>query len=109
HIFPLQIKKEIAMRLIIPILLSMLLVGCLEVEAETQDYDRHEWLPRWSDSDGDCQSTRHELLIQFSLAPVTFTNAKSCTVNTGLWLDPYTGQFFTLASDLDIEHIVPLS
>ncbi|WP_444928222.1 HNH endonuclease family protein [Microbulbifer sp. TRSA002] len=24
-------------------------------------------------------------------------------------MDPYTGQFFNLASDLDVEHIVPLS
>ncbi|WHI52752.1 DUF1524 domain-containing protein [Microbulbifer sp. MLAF003] len=30
-------------------------------------------------------------------------------VDTGLWLDPYTGQFYSLASDLDVEHIVPLS
>ncbi|WP_020411235.1 MULTISPECIES: hypothetical protein [Microbulbifer] len=30
-------------------------------------------------------------------------------VDTGLWLDPYTGNFYTLASDLDVEHIVPLS
>ncbi|WP_444917621.1 HNH endonuclease family protein [Microbulbifer sp. JMSA003] len=62
-----------------------------------------------SDTDRDCQSTRHELLVQFSLAPVTFTNEKQCTVDPGLWLDPYTGQFFNLASDLDVEHIVPLS
>ncbi|MCO1336506.1 HNH endonuclease family protein [Microbulbifer sp. OS29] len=98
------------MRLLLPVLLSAALAGCLEVEAkEGRGYDRHEWLPKWSDSDGDCQSTRHELLVQFSLAPVRFTNAKHCTVDTGLWLDPYTGNFYSLASDLDVEHIVPLS
>lgn len=72
------------------------------------DYDRHEWLPRWSDFDRDCQNTRHELLIRYSMAPVTFTNERKCTVKTGLWLDPYSGQFYTLASDLDIEHVVAL-
>ncbi|UHQ55454.1 GmrSD restriction endonuclease domain-containing protein [Microbulbifer sp. YPW16] len=76
--------------------------------ASAADYHRAEWLPRWSDSDRDCQDTRHELLLRYSLAPVTFTRADQCRVKTGLWLDPYTGNFFTLASDLDVEHIVPL-
>ncbi|WP_444890065.1 hypothetical protein [Microbulbifer sp. DLAB2-AA] len=98
------------MRFLLPILLSAALAGCFEVEAkEERGYDRHEWLPKWSDSDGDCQSTRHELLVQYSLASVSFTNEKGCTVDTGLWLDPYTDNFYTLASDLDVEHIVPLS
>lgn len=84
------------MRLILPIASSAVLSGCLEVEANSnvKDYDRHEWLLRWSGPDGDCQSTRHELLVQFSLAPVIFTNERGCTVDTGLWLDPYTGHFF---------------
>ncbi|WP_445366190.1 hypothetical protein ACJJJB_10245 [Microbulbifer sp. ANSA001] len=44
--------------------------GCPVVEAkEEHGYDRHEWLPKWFDTDGDCQSTRHELLVQFSQAP----------------------------------------
>lgn len=72
------------------------------------DYDRSEWLPRWSDFDSDCQDTRHELLIRYSLSPVTFTRADNCRVATGLWLDPYTGNFYSKASDLDVEHIVPL-
>lgn len=73
-----------------------------------QDYDRREWLPRWSDVDRDCQDTRHELLIRYSLAPVVYTNRDNCKVAFGLWLDPYTGNFFEKASDLDVEHIVPL-
>ncbi|WP_444916259.1 hypothetical protein ACJJIX_19850 [Microbulbifer sp. VAAC004] len=28
------------------------LIGCYE--AELQAYDRQQWLPRWSDADGDC-------------------------------------------------------
>ncbi|WP_237057052.1 GmrSD restriction endonuclease domain-containing protein [Microbulbifer sediminum] len=76
--------------------------------ASAADYQRDEWLPRWSDSDRDCQDTRHELLERYSLAPVTYTRPDRCRVKTGLWLDPYTGNFYTLASDLDVEHIVPL-
>ncbi len=71
-------------------------------------YRRAEWLPRWSDTDRDCQDTRHELLIRFSLAPVTYSDERQCKVASGLWMDPYTGNFFELASDLDVEHIVPL-
>ncbi|WP_444884552.1 hypothetical protein [Microbulbifer sp. PSTR4-B] len=53
------------MRLLLPILLSTALAGCLEVEAkEERGYDRHEWLPKWSDSDGDCQSICQKLLMQ---------------------------------------------
>ncbi|WKD51354.1 GmrSD restriction endonuclease domain-containing protein [Microbulbifer spongiae] len=71
-------------------------------------YKRTEWLPRWSDFDNDCQDTRHELLIRFSLSPVRFTHNNGCKVDAGLWLDPYTGNFYNKASDLDVEHIVPL-
>lgn len=80
----------------------------IAVPALAAPYKRSEWLPRWSDFDGDCQNTRHELLIRYSLAPVTFSGADQCKVVSGLWLDPYTGNFYTKASDLDVEHIVPL-
>ena len=33
----------------------------------------------------------------------------NCTVVAGTWSDPYTGSTFTLASDLDIDHMVPLA
>ena len=29
-------------------------------------------------------------------------------VKSGFWLDPYSGKFFSKASKLDIDHIVPL-
>ncbi|WP_444944601.1 DUF1524 domain-containing protein [Microbulbifer sp. ZKSA006] len=95
------------MRVKSSLLIALLtLSGCYE--PAPQSYDRNEWLPRWSDVDGDCQNTRQELLIRLSLAPVTFGNEKGCTVVSGLWMDPYTGQFFEQASDLEVEHIVPL-
>ena len=33
---------------------------------------------------------------------------KRCTVSRGRWLAPYTGKFFFEASDVDIDHLVPL-
>lgn len=91
-------------------LCALLLVGAAAGQAWAAEirYERSEWLPRWSDTDRDCQDTRHELLIRFSLAPVAFTRRDACKVATGLWMDPYTGNFYERASDLDVEHIVPL-
>jgi hypothetical protein len=78
------------------------------VELDLLTYDRGTW-KHWEDFDKDCQNTRHELLIASSEAPVTFTSSTGCTVSTGQWLDPYTGGTYTLASDLDIDHVIPLN
>ena len=44
-----------------------------------------------ADHDNDCQDSRQELLIERSLAPVTFTNPQEqCEVATGLWEDDFT-------------------
>ena len=71
-------------------------------------YNRDEWLPSWADADGDCQSTRHEVLIAEADGPLAY-GAGNCTVTAGVWNDPYTGSTFTSPSDLDIDHMVPLA
>lgn len=71
-------------------------------------YNREEW-NHWIDQDNDCQNLRHELLIEQSLTSVTFTNSKQCTVKTGLWYDKFSGKKYTKASQLQIDHIVPLA
>ena len=78
-----------------------------EKRAFTALYDRDDW-PHWSDFDGDCQDTRAEMLIKNSRKPVEFRRREACTVDAGEWVDPYTGKHWTLASDLDTDHIVPL-
>jgi hypothetical protein len=73
----------------------------------TVTYSRDAWV-HWIDEDGDCQNARAEVLIIESLTPVTFTAADNCTVATGEWRDPYSGQTWTLASDVDVDHTVAL-
>jgi hypothetical protein len=49
------------------------------------------------------------MLIHHSQLGVTFTNSDQCTVRTGRWLDPYLGKVITMASDLDVDHVIPLA
>jgi hypothetical protein len=70
-------------------------------------YDRGEW-PHWLDSDKDCQNTRHEILIQTSTKPISFKSERECNVLSGEWYDPYSSETYTVSSDLDLDHIVPL-
>lgn len=64
----------------------------------------------WSfeeDYDGDCQSTRQEMLVLTSRTEVRYTNPRNCVVRTGEWLDEYTGEIFTVAVQVDIDHVIP--
>ena len=64
----------------------------------------------WSfeeDFDGDCQSTRQEMLILTSRIDVHYTNPRNCVVRTGEWLDEYTGDLFKVAVKLEVDHIIP--
>ena len=64
----------------------------------------------WSfeeDFDGDCQSTRQEMLVITSRIDVRYTNPRNCVVRTGEWLDEYTGEVFEVAVKLEIDHVIP--
>jgi len=72
-------------------------------------YNRDSYAPGgWADSDGDCQSDRHEVLIDESLIPVTLT-ADGCKVVSGRWIDRLDGTSYGLASEVSIDHHVALS
>ena len=73
----------------------------------TPKYYREDW-NTWIDEDGDCQNTRHENLILESSIAVSFTNQSYCYVDSGQWFDPYNGQFIFSASELDVDHFIPL-
>lgn len=74
---------------------------------QVQEYDRALY-GGWDDSDSDCQNTRHELLAELSTAEVLW-DGSGCVVQRGRWIDPYTDKIFTDASDLDVDHLVPLA
>ena len=78
-----------------------------EIPTDLPEYSRSGW-KHWNDTDKDCQNTRAEVLIEESAVPPTFKNEERCLVISGLWEGPYTGQSFTEASDVDIDHLVPL-
>ena len=66
-------------------------------------YDRDAF-GDWRDSDGDCRDTRAEVLVAESRKAVT----GDCTIETGRWLSTYDRVFWRHASDVDIDHVVPL-
>ncbi len=70
-------------------------------------YSRKLFGSTWSDVDSDCQNTRAEILISRSLERVGL-NKKGCIVLSGKWNDFYFNETHTRASDVDIDHVVPL-
>lgn len=70
-------------------------------EPNEVDYDRSSWR-HWS---GSPCNTREETLI--SQGKDVETN-DDCSIASGEWLDPFTGDMFTNSSDLDIDHLIPL-
>ena len=79
----------------------------LSTQTLAQDYDRSQWR-HWVDEDGDCQDARVEILVR-DLDVELDQEFSDCRIPFGLWLDPFTGAIFSDSSDLDIDHIVPLS
>jgi Protein of unknown function (DUF1524) len=78
-----------------------------KAEAGSTTYSR-DYFKHWIDANGDCQNTRAEVLITESRVPPTYTTTRRCTVATGRWVSWYDGATWTNASDVDIEHKVPL-
>jgi hypothetical protein len=87
---------------------SLILLALVAASVSASGYNRKDW-PHWEDLDGDCQNTRAEILIRDSRIPVQFKDRRECSVVAGEWFGPYTGQTFYRASDVDIDHVVPLA
>lgn len=75
---------------------------------DSGSYSRAAFGHGWDDSDGDCQDSRAETLIQMSSTPVRFATDRRCRVVTGRWISPFSGKVILNASEADIDHVVPL-
>ncbi|TDD91039.1 HNH endonuclease [Actinomadura darangshiensis] len=81
-------------------------LGELTVAAESHGdtYDR-DLFPHWITIDGAC-NTRETVLKRDG---TNITTDSSCYPTSGNWTSPYDGGTWTQASDLDIDHMVPLA
>jgi hypothetical protein len=61
--------------------------------------------PHWHTVSGSCD-TREEVLKRDGTNVVT---SSSCSATSGRWFSPYDGATWTAASDVDIDHVVPLA
>ena len=69
----------------------------------TTTYDR-DLFPTWDTISGTC-NTRETVLKRDGTGVVVDS---ACAATSGSWYSPYDGATWTLASDLDIDHVVPL-
>ena len=79
-----------------------------QIAQTSREYERSAFGHGWDDSDGDCQDSRAEALIAQSSTKVRFADDRRCRVVTGRWISPFTGKVIQNASDIDIDHVVPL-
>ncbi|MDG9717173.1 HNH endonuclease family protein [Streptomyces sp. DH24] len=80
-------------------------LASLPVRTENRTgYDR-DLFPHWSTVSGAC-NTRETVLKRDGSNVVTDS---SCAATSGSWYSPYDGATWTAASDLDIDHLVPLA
>lgn len=85
-------------------------------EAADVKYDRDEW-KHWTNVRS-CLDTRNAVLIRDAVegslvmkdknGEETTDTSKGCTVISGKWVDPYSGNEFTDPKALDIDHFIPL-
>ncbi|HUF97493.1 MAG TPA: hypothetical protein VMM60_05135 [Ilumatobacter sp.] len=81
-------------------------MASIPIEAEQPaGYDRLLF-GDWTDDDGDGCAVDELVLIRDSLEPPTLT--PTCDSITGRWFSPYDGQTWTLATDVEIDHVVSL-
>jgi Protein of unknown function (DUF1524) len=83
-------------------------LDCLSVAEEHIGGYKRSLFKHWIDANKNGRDTRAEVLIAESLVSVRFS-ATGKTVSTGKWLSLYDGETWTLASDVDVDHVVALA
>jgi uncharacterized protein DUF1524 len=80
-------------------------LASLTVAAENRTGYSRDLFPTWITISGTC-NTREYILKRDGTDVVTDS---SCAAVSGSWYSPYDGATWTAASDLDIDHLVPLA
>lgn len=70
-----------------------------------QDGYSRDLFPHWITQSGTC-NTRETVLKRDGTGVVTDS---ACASTSGSWFSPYDGATWSAASDVDIDHVVPLS
>lgn len=72
-------------------------------------YNRREQFGPWVSpkDDNSCLNIRGLVMVRDADGPVTFS-ADGCSVQSGVWDDPYTAKTFKLAGEIQVDHFVPL-
>ena len=99
-------KFDMRHKLIMTLFIVAVVQPCSAEQSRITAYDREEF-GRWIDRDSDCLNTRHELLAALTTGALLYSD-NGCRVLRGRWIDPYTDTIFMDASDLDVDHLVPL-
>jgi hypothetical protein len=108
-----QVRK---VRIVSSLLVSLFFISCstqfavadsLSIAPEHTTGYMRSYFKLWVDADKNGCNTRAEVLI--SEAIVKPKIGKNCTLTGGSWMSPYDNKFTSKASDLDIDHLVPLA
>jgi hypothetical protein len=83
---------------------SRLAALTVAAESHASSYDR-DLFPHWITVSGAC-NTREQVLKRDGTNVVTNS---SCAATSGSWFSPYDGATWRAASDVDIDHMVPLA
>ncbi|ATZ55442.1 hypothetical protein BCIN_12g00380 [Botrytis cinerea B05.10] len=81
------------------------LAGLTVAAAGSQDGYSRDLFPHWITISGTC-NTRETVLKRDGKNVVVDS---ACASTSGTWVSPYDGATWTAASDVDIDHLVPLS
>jgi hypothetical protein len=84
---------------------NTLLAGLTVAAQGSQDGYSRDLFPHWITISGKC-NTRETVLKRDGTNVET---SSACASTSGSWYSPYDGATWTAASDLDIDHVVPLS
>ncbi|GAA3203023.1 HNH endonuclease family protein [Actinocorallia longicatena] len=83
---------------------SQLAALTVAAESHSTTYDR-ALFPHWITVSGTCD-TRETVLKRDGSGVVT---SSACAATSGSWKSPYDGATWTASSDVDIDHMIPLS